>query len=156
MKKNICTMTRNQTQQSGFTLIELIIVIVILGILSASALPKFMDLSQEARKASIEGMAGSLRSASAMAHAKAVISKQNGPQGTITVEGDAIALVHGYPSASDLTGLIADMSGYDVQVEGSTVSIHNGASTPAKCRVDYTQATSAASPNIVLITQDCR
>jgi MSHA pilin protein MshA len=69
----------------GFTLIELIVVIVILGILAAVAAPKFMDLQSDARKASLQGMAASVKSAANMVKSKAMI--QN-----IDVNGNIVEL----------------------------------------------------------------
>ena len=67
-----------KNQQSGFTLIELIMVIVILGILAAFALPKFADLSGDARASSLNGALGSVRSASAIVHSTALARNQTG------------------------------------------------------------------------------
>ena len=62
---------------SGFTLIELIVVIVILGILAVSAAPKFMDLQGDARAATLKGMMGAVKSANSLILGKAVIHGVN-------------------------------------------------------------------------------
>ena len=60
-------------KQSGFTLIELVIVIIILGILAVTAAPKFLNLQDDARTSTLKGVEGSLNSAGAMVYSKAVL-----------------------------------------------------------------------------------
>ena len=129
-------------QQSGFTLIELVMVIVILGILAATALPKFADLSGDARAASVNGMLGSVRSAMTIIHSQALIEgKASQASGeSVIVEGATINLVYGYPTLANIDDALNFTSDFTFAPAAGTFTLQTN------CLVTYAQATSATAP----------
>jgi MSHA pilin protein MshA len=143
-----------RNNDTGFTLIELVIVIVILGILAAAALPRFSDLAGDARTASVNGVAGALRAASSVAHATQLA--QGLSQGAaVNLEGVSINMSNGYPNATTSSGSIAsaltDFTGFTLSLNSSSLSFTVTGRTGGTCTAEYNNAPNSTTAATVSV-----
>ena len=160
-------------RQAGFTLVELVTVILILGVLAAVALPRFSDLQGKARAAKVKGIAGAMNAAASLTKASAMAAQVacgSATGTTVALEGLNIALNHCYPQALGAFGSgvlgAANVLAADGWVVGSnagaaaagsvlTIQLSEG-TTPANCSITYTSpANATAAPSVAVDVSGC-
>lgn len=162
-------------KQKGFTLIELVIVIVILGILSVTAATKFINLQRDARISALQALKGEMTGAANQLHPKTILAGMDTQvSGAITIEGDDIFIAYGYPKgvASGAWNNLMNQPFIDSEHNDKTPSdwyFHNDTSksfirfmhkskkySSDKCYVKYTEAADENTPPIFeLVSTGC-
>ncbi len=156
-------MTRSmkvKANQQGFTLIELVVVIVILGILAVTAAPKFIDLTSDAKSSVVQAVRASLSSARDLAHAKALVRGNLGDD--MSIAGETISFANGYPTAAGIALLMdVDTSSSDavfvLDTTGNAATYSYKGVTPATgCQAVYNETTDENVPPVITYsTDDC-
>ncbi len=152
----------------GFTLIELIIVITILGILAAIALPKFINVSSNARVSAVNALAAAVRTTTFQWHGLCQLKRQecdsaNVWPNTLNTQGVAVQFSNDFPDAGDNVNskqidILINYSDFTATLpdQYNTKFTLDGAPDPANCSVNYAQAQlPGSSPVISEITSGC-
>ncbi|AMF95444.1 type II secretion system GspH family protein [Vibrio fluvialis] len=152
-------------RQGGFTLIELVVVIVILGILAVTAAPRFLNLQDDARKAALQGLKGAMDGAAGIVYGKAAVTGvDTSSDSSVSAGGVTVATVYGYPAATSagigaaVTGLSTDwlLNGpADNAIQYSFKGNTKWEKTTAGCNVTYNQATSSAEASTIIYSDGC-
>ena len=133
-------------RSEGFTLIELIVVILVLGILAAIAAPRFVDLTGQARIAAMNGLRAAVQSAVTLANALQTAQGLTANQ-SVTIEGATVLMTNGYPSQA--AGGIDAAVRFDAATFSTTGTMTFQMKAKATCNFLYTAAAFTTQPPLI-------
>ena len=158
----------------GFTIIELVVVIVILGIVSITAASKFLNLQTDARISTLNGLKGGMEGASAMLYGKtSALGLDKAASASVNVEGDDISVVYGYPAAMNAQtwSMLIESTFLDAEwgvgnadwyftnsnhADGTIIyAPASRKKVDENCYLEYQEATETTTPAFTLTTSGC-
>lgn len=129
----------------GFTLIELVVVIVILGILAAVALPRFMDATEDAHQAAVKGVAGSLASAVVLVRSQYELNRNGGASGNNCTASSSCQIdVGGFGNGN----VDVNANGWPIGIAASGAPAASTAMTPATCNEVFSNILQGSAPSV--------
>ena len=161
-------MNQAQYRQAGFTLIELIIVIIILGILAATAIPRFAQMQSEARISKLNALRGTVQTAAGLVNGLSLAKHLDASAQTVSVQGQNVTIIDNYPTA-DRAGIMSAIGNYGTLANqqadgiedqadgggaaGDTLTIRvTGGPDAATCFFTYTSPAAGSAAAVSLAT----
>lgn len=127
---------------------ELVVVIVILGILAAVAVPKFVDMQDDAKRAAVEGARGSVRSAVSLIHSKFLVGG-NSAATSVVAEGATINLAFGYPASDSILEAAGLQDDFQISSSGAITRAGEDPANAGVWSFTYSEATAENVPPVV-------